>query len=111
MRSIQRALPAKGNRNFSAHRMARISYNDQAEAGYKAVRGVSRDGLGAWALRAGGTSKSSVLMWPGLMVTGETPRTAGRASSLSRLCQVGTACPPTRWASARLGLGDRTSAT
>src|SRR5260221_14703674 len=94
MRSIQRALPAKGNRNFSAHRMARISYNDQAEAGYKAVRGVPRDGLGAWALRAGGISKSPELTWAGLMGTGETPRTAGRASAPTRIGHRGDGGPP-----------------
>src|SRR5712692_7462490 len=37
-------------------------------------------------------------------------RTAGRASSPSRLCQVPSAWPPARWARARLVLRNRTSA-
>ena len=38
------------------HRMARISYDDQAAAAYKGVREVPRDGSGRGARQSGGIS-------------------------------------------------------
>lgn len=52
------------------HDMARIDYDDQTAAAYKAVREVSRDGLGEW--REAIRRHLSPL--PGMTATGSYPR-------------------------------------
>jgi hypothetical protein len=61
------------------HRMARISYDDQTAAAYKEVRGVPRDGLGAWREAV----RRYLGPWPGMTVVDIGAGTGAFAAAFS----------------------------